>query len=374
MSDWEWQYSLYRLKVRAPLGARTSAAATEREGFLLRLRPAGEADAPWGYTDFFFWPELGDPSSHQVLKQLQSLGHGTPTQEAVFLKSIASRLQWAIHDQARRRDARSAWLGLPEVRSHALLPSLLFHSDAEWGRRLEEIARQGFREVKLKVGRDLEREAAWLSTWVPRFTNLFQWRLDANESFADAESFFRFWEKIAEPAQRKVEWIEDPTSQCGEQWQLIQNQTKVILARDFARESSENSGGYAVRVLKPARDLWKETLNRFGDPQASKGIASHMRFCVTSYLGHPLEQMMSLHWAGEWSRHFPGRMTSGGLVSHTAYELNAYSASIPQTGPILSPPSGKGWGWDALLESETWNNGGRFVEFSAISDEGGTPS
>ncbi len=351
-----------------------SAAATEREGFLLRLRPAEEGDAPWGYTDFFFWPELGDHPTQQVLKQLQSLGHGTPAQESAFLKSIASRLDWAIQDQARRRDARSAWLGLPEIRSHALLPSLFFHSDAEWGRRLEEIARQGFREVKLKVGRDLEREAAWLSAWVPRFANHFQWRLDANESFADSDSFFRFWEKISEPAQQCVEWVEDPTSRCGEQWQLIQDQTKVVLARDFARESSKDSGGYEVRVLKPARDRWKESLFKFGDPQASKNIDPHLRFCVTSYLGHPLEQMMSLHWAGQWSRQFPGKVTSGGFVSHTAYELNAYSASIPQTGPILSPPSGKGWGWDALLESETWIDGGILENLSDLAEEGGTSS
>ena len=71
---------------------------------------------------------------------------------------------------------------------------------------------------------------------------------------------------------------------------------------------------------------------------------------VTSYLDHPLGQACAA-----WTAARLGVKTAG-LLTHSVYEPNLFSASILARGPRLAFSPGTGFGWDKELASLEWES------------------
>jgi O-succinylbenzoate synthase len=313
----------YTLRPREVISAR--ASGREREGALLRFE---FADLPggFGFADCHPWPELGDLDLNQQLANLKT-GTLTPLlQRSIFFAGADAR-------------ARAAGIGLLQgarvPRSHFLLPNI---SPADLPALLADICDRGFAAVKIKIGRDFNREVERLLQ-VFFHANQLRLRLDFN-ALASAVEYLSFMSRLPLDLRAQIEFVEDPVHAAESNWSDVYQQTGVRLAAD--RELPGN-GSYQVRVLKPAiQDVDK--LVQAENPQTE--------FVLTSYLDHPLGQVCSAWVASQFAQ--ADRLLECGLCSQGAYERNAYSEVLGEPTPILPAAEGVGFGFDALLEREKW--------------------
>jgi len=294
----------YRLVLRAHAGNALSARRV-LEGFLLRR---GE-----GFGCVHPWPELGDPTVEELLALLRD-GHRH--------RLLERALACAAADGAARRERRSLWDraytadrpygGIP--RSHATLLG-----DADF----PALAAAGFTTVKLKThGAD----AGFLERVRPAVETGLRVRIDCNGTGISALQALHPWAE-------RVDFIEDPESYDAVRWRELRAELGMPLALD--RWEGADGGGYDVRVLKPALEICE----RRGVPVV-----------FTSYMDHPLGQMFA---AWEASR-YEGEQLEAGLLTHLLFEPDAFTEAVRSAGPQLLPPAGTGLGFDALLESLSW--------------------
>jgi O-succinylbenzoate synthase len=310
----------YQLLPRSPLNSRVQQAP--REGALIRIQfPAGTH----GYADCFPWPELGDLPIAQQLDLLQR-GSLTPlTRQSLF---------FAEHDAKARLNQQNLFEGLTIPTSHFLMPDL-----AELTKnRIIELAYEGFRLIKIKVGRDPEREASLILQTAHTCKSVgIKLRLDFNHSL-HLESLKTFLDSI-KTAFEEIDFIEDPMPFDPKNWEWIQKKYPIRLAADRIRPEQRlqiNREIASVVILKPAT-------------QNSEEVASHaqeqeLKIVVTSYLDHPLGQLCAAWSAAKLVQKYPNLIEDTGLLSHRVYHPHPFLTSIQTQGPILLPPSGQGFG------------------------------
>ncbi len=187
----------------------------------------------------------------------------------------------------------------------------------------------GFKFVKIKLGRKLDEEMAWLLSLKIHA----KFRLDFNEALT--ETSFRHFLQTIEPLYKQIDFIEDPFEYDEAKWKKIQDDFPIDLAVD--REMLKGFQGPAkVLIYKPARE--KLPLKR-----------TAQRIVVTSSLDHPLGELAAAYTSLKVTKE------AGGFLSHRMLEPTPFSQLVDGKFKLEIPP-GYGFGFDDLLQGLTWDD------------------
>jgi O-succinylbenzoate synthase len=306
----------YRLKTRGHLNAVSTRR--EFEGVLIRV---GD-----GFGCIHPWPELGDPTLDKCLQDLAGARRWPIVRRA---------LRCAEYDAAARSHDESLFEDMVTPQSHATL------ANAE----VAEICRAvdaGFATIKLKIGRDLTAEMAFLETMAAEFPAL-RWRLDCNESLT-ADVMADVLTCLSAGTRMAIDFVEDPCPYAATTWQNLTLRTGVDLAVDL--EASPLSAAAQVMVIKPAID------EPF--PLAEAAIRHRQRVVLTSYMDHPLGQAFAAWEAARLELQFPGLTGVCGLQTHHLFAPSEFTEALGPWSPEFQAPAGTGLGFDDLLEALPW--------------------
>ncbi len=322
-------FSAYALQPKSRLNA-VSKSQERRKGFLLRF----EFENSWGYSACHPWPELGDPTvaeQFESLKKFKSEGQGLTT-------LLEQSFYFAQVDAEFRAEKKNIFLGLAVPRSHFLISDLADFKQENFEERLG----QGFQSFKIKIGTDLKSESQQIQNLFTRIQPDIQLRLDANGTL-DLETFVPFWQSLSGDIQNKIQFVEDPVSfeQNPKSWLQLRDSYKIPLAKDF---EPAPKGQYDFLILKPAAQKTTQLQKEWGS----------IPLVVTSYMDHPLGQAQAAWAAAQLSQSAGLQVKECGLLSHHSYEKNEFSECLSQKGPEWLPPPGQGFGFDDLLEKQTW--------------------
>jgi O-succinylbenzoate synthase len=308
--------SLYRMRSRGFLNSVSSRRVFE--GALIR-----DGD---GYGCIHPWPELGDPPLDKCLADLQGERRWPIVRRA---------LRCAEYDAAARQREESLFEEMEVPESHATLISG-DHAD------IEAAVAAGFSMVKLKRGRDLEREARALEDAAASFPQL-RWRLDFNE-VPDLATVTKFLQSLTPSTRAAIDYIEDPCPFAEGAWEELHRKTRLPLAVD--REAAPHRQAAQVTVIKPAID----------EPYllGEAAIAHRQRVVVTSYMDHPFGQAFAAWEAARLELQFPGLVGVCGLQTHHLFEVEGVPIHGGPWSPTFRVPEGTGLGFDDYLDSLPW--------------------
>lgn len=310
-------YSEYTLELKSG-GAR--------QGALLRFEFAKDVV---GFADCHPWTEFGDDALELQLRKLSRGEFTALTRRSIYFAKIDS--------QARAAET-NLLVGLEIPRSHFLIDSLAAMSEA----KLSDLWSDGFRELKIKLGRDLSAELVQLHALLAK-SKPFNLRLDFNGR-PNIDSLRTFFSQLDPTIFLQLEYIEDPLKASAQEWFELQEELGVTFARDFvAVENSE--AHYFVRVIKPAV---QDGFALLAAEPASVEVV------VTSYLDHPLGQAAAAYTAALLNQKCSDRCLSPGLLHHHVYVKNEFSELLNSNGPKFLPVEGTGFGFDHLLERQKW--------------------
>lgn len=310
---WFWKYELV---TRQPLNAKSTKRKVE--GVLLRIDD--------GFACLQPWTELGDPDLKKCLADLQGAR------------------RWSIVRRALRcakEDADARFIGDPLLEeidlpvSHATLP---WHDE----RIVESAVTKGFHCFKMKAGRDLSSELAFLLKAAETHPQI-RWRLDFNEVL-EPEAAEKFLLEVPESIRQRMDFVEDPCPYSASRWAELGKKVKVPLAVD--REAAPHCDSAQVMVIKPAVDEpWL-----LAEAAAKQG----QQVIVTSYMDHPLGQCFSAWEAAKLNVQFPGLVGLCGLQTHHIFAPTDFAERLGRWSPEFKPPGGTGLGFDDLLEKLPW--------------------
>ncbi|HYM61887.1 MAG TPA: hypothetical protein VEZ11_13455 [Thermoanaerobaculia bacterium] len=310
----------YELRPRVSLGARAGLGA--RRGALLRIDD--------GFADLHPWPELGDAPLDDQLARL-ARGQTTPLTRA--------SLRLAAIDGTARREGRSLFQDSAIPASHFLITEVSGSFDAA------TVAARGFDTVKVKMGRNLAAERAWLDCQAPVLRDFgLKVRIDFN-GVPDATEIETFLAALSDVARGRIDFIEDPCRYDGEVWHALSSRFGCRLALDRG-DPATSSDGVAVVVVKPA----------FQDDQEVIRLASErgQMVVITSYMDHPIGQLGAAFCAARAAAEHPNIIGRCGLLTHALFEPDAFLEQMYANGPHLLPPGGTGLGFDGLLDQLPW--------------------
>ena len=308
--------SRYRLKSSGALNV--VSRRREFEGVLIRV--------DGGYGCIHPWPELGDPPLEKCLEDLAG-----PRRRSIVRRA----LRCAEFDRVAREFEHSLFEEMEVPESHATLSKTC-------AREVGLAVVAGFTRVKLKFGRDLAAEAAFLNGMAAEHPQL-RWRLDFNESL-EPDAAETFLCGLAEKTRAAIDYVEDPCPYSDTVWKGIGERTRLALAVD--REAAPLSGSARVMVIKPAVD----------EPflLAEAALGHHQRVVVTSYMDHPVGQAFAAWEAARLGLQFPGLVGICGLQTHHLFEPDAFTEQLGPWLPVFQPPAGNGLGFDDLLDALPW--------------------
>lgn len=301
-----------------------------REGALLKII---YPDAEVGYADCNPWPAWGDET---LEKQLHLLGQGIPT------PLMQRSLEAANLDKEARKHEKSLFTNLHIPPSHYHLSDLLT-ADLQ---TFEFFLSLTPSTLKLKVGIDPQRELFVLQQWGPKLAKAgWKLRLDFNERLSQ-EAFLHYLEELGQLRQ-SIEFYEDPFLFDPQVWQTIRKAYKIALACD--RKSTEALAFPECcdfLVVKPA----VQEITPFLQSQRGARL-----LVFTSYLDHPIGQLFAGYTAAKASQEIGAGVSLCGLLTHKAYEPNAFSEALAIEKNCLIPlKKGFGWGYNTLLEKQAW--------------------
>lgn len=308
--------SRYRIKSRGFLNA--ISGRREFEGALIR---SGD-----GFGCIHPWPELGDPPLEKCLADLQGERRWPIVRRA---------LRCAEYDEAARSRSESLFEDMEVPASHATL------TDSKAAAVLQAVE-AGFTVVKLKGGRDPQKEAAFLEAMAAEFPAL-KWRIDFNEALSP-EQASSFLLGLSEKTKATIDFVEDPCPFSETVWPELHRKSRIPLAID--RESAPHRIGAQVTVIKPAVD----------EPYllGEAAIAHRQRVVLTSYMDHPFGQAFAAWEAARLELQFPGLVGVCGLQTHHLFEADAFTEALGPWSPEFKIPPGTGLGFDDFLDALPW--------------------
>ncbi|RYD22870.1 MAG: hypothetical protein EOP88_06500 [Verrucomicrobiaceae bacterium] len=306
----------YRLKARGFLNAISNRR--EFEGALIQI--------DGGYGCIHPWPELGDPTLDKCLADLAGERRWPIVRRAV---------RCAEYDRTAREFENSLFEEMEVPQSHATLAK----TDVS---EVVASVEAGFTTIKLKAGRDLEKEAAFLKDMVMEYPSL-KWRLDFNEVPEPAQ-VSAFLTGLTDKVRSAIDFVEDPCPYSESAWKELWKTTRVKLAVD--REAAPQSSAAQVMIVKPAID----------EPflLGESAIANSQRVVLTSYMDHPVGQAFAAWEAARLELQFPGLVGLCGLQTHHIFEQNEFSEALGPWSPEFKVPDGLGLGFDDLLDAQPW--------------------
>ncbi len=303
----------YELHSRERLNLRSTRRS--HAGVLVRI---GD-----GFGCLHPWPELGD---RPLEEQLQLLGQGRTT------PLLEQTLECCRIDGEFREQGKNAFEGVEIPRSHFTMPQ-------DWG---DDELSSGFQTVKMKSGTGVG-EVMKRASRVLESTPDMRFRLDYNFAFREIEELEIWWELMVGLTE-KIDFLEDPLPFSESVWQELKQrlpQFRYALDRSF-----EETDVPEVRVIKPALQ------NR---QWACLNVADHQQVVFTSYMDHPLGQVWAAWNAASLVPFFKEQLIDCGLVTHHLFhDADPFVAAMGPVEPVLTPPEGTGFGFDALLENLPW--------------------
>ncbi len=331
----------YELQPRGSLNNRSSG--TVRAGSLIRI----ETERGDGFADIHPWPELGDET---LSEHLDSIISGRPTR-------LAERSLWfAQKDALYRSRGESAFREVKIPESHFFIPDI-FVTGVD---RLQAMIQDGFRTVKIKVGRNVQAELQIFQHMAPGWPEGLQIRLDFNSNLSPEEAD-DYLDRLPAQIKKRIEFIEDPTRFSVETWAGLYSRRGLPLALDLEADNEVRIQraleGESIQyvVIKPAVQNAERIADLVNSVSANKPSAREVKFSVTTYLDHPIGQVSAAWVAALLNTKYPDRMATCGLLSHlSAYEPNEFSELLENRGPNLIPPEGRGFGFNDLLQRQNW--------------------
>ncbi len=318
-------FAKYELQPVVPFNG---TQAKPRHGALLQVEwPDGI-----GYADCHPWPEFGDEPIDSQLKLLKRAKLTPLTEQSIWL---------AKRDADLRSENKSAFEKFSPLKNHYLITDIEIIGET----LLKHIQSQKFQTLKIKVGRQPEKEVEWLNALGARWP--FQFRLDFNSQL-DYLSFEGFIKKLTVETQRKIEFVEDPFPFSVDTWLESNNLLRLAIDKEEGNAALDSltEVPFSVMMIKPAtQDV---------DRMSTFCRRKNLKFAVTSNLDHPLGQAHAAWVAGELKRRLPTQILDCGVLSHVAFEPNPFSEQIKSDGPFFVGVEGTGVGFDDLLDRVDW--------------------
>ena len=266
-----------------------------------------------GYSDFLPWPRFGEISLYQQLRQIKK---GEFSQRFLIAKKSA------FLDAKARSQKRSLFFGLKIPDSHFLIPDLLsFKSPG--------LAGQKKIKVKLKPYK-INRQISALKALSQNFKEA-RWRLDFNGMS------WELWKNQLKFLKPSIDFIEDPRLKRAS----FEQKEKILFAGDW-----KSSPYFQIRIIKPSRDRLDLLIKELA-------LFRWKRVIFTHSFDHPLGQLISAFWAGQFYKRHNSFFETGGLADLRLKEKAGYPLS-QKTGPRFSPPGGFGFGFGSSLKKEPW--------------------
>ncbi len=325
----KFEYSMYEL---FPKGSLKSETIVEpRRGALLKVEWNSEKI---GYADLHPWPEFGDPELEEHLSELRNRKLTNLVEQAIWLASLDAKCRLEkvnIYDQQKI------------LRNNGILTAAS-ETSVE---RLDPFVVEGFQKVKIKVGYDLQSEVEMLNRAALTHSQL-KFRLDFNSRLT-GPSFEKFVKRLTPPAQRMVEYVEDPFPYHPELWK--EARSLLPLAIDWELRhipvDQERPVEADVLVVKPTHqdvNARLEQCQRWG-----------RQMVITSHMGHPLGVMQCQAIAQDFAKRFPEIMLDPGCLTFDLYEPTVFNKELNVQGPFVRRVAGWGIGFDLLLKGQQWN-------------------
>ncbi len=295
-------------------------------GFLIKIQ---SKEFQNGYADCRPWNIFNDATVDQQIQRLKERKLNSLLKRSIFFAHI---------DGVAREEKRSLWSPKTRLRSHYTL----FDFESLRGEDfLLEVREKGFRTLKLKVGRDLNKEVPVCLTLAEK--KLFRLRLDFNG--VDAEPFLK---KMSSLFLSQVDLIEDPGLYSESRWRNLENTYGVRIALDQALDQAPNQPNMEER-----KDSIGRTFPKIIKPARENNLA-RTQDVITNSLDHPVGQAFAALQAQE-SVHRLGRQPRDyGLQSAHLFQRTPYFEQMSTNSAYFLPIPGTGIGFDNLLEEEPW--------------------
>lgn len=319
-------YSPYTLKPVQSLNA--VAAATSREGVLLKIE---WSDGLTGYADLHPWPELGDLSLEDQLSDLRRGRISSQIEQSIWL---------AHRDAQLRRDKKNVFDGGEKIKNNFLLSDFKLMKPGF----LDELKKQGFTTLKVKVGRDLQEEADILTHIAAAGLKI---RLDFN-AVGSWQIFERFIGNLPTTVRPLIEYVEDPFPFDANAWKEAKKLVKIAVDNQYDKVPWEKmtSAPFDVIVIKPAKTDVDKAIER-----CQKW---NLKASVTSYMDHPVGVTHAIGMAMELKKKYGEMILETGCLTHRLYQMDSFSAELSTQGPYLLKVKGTGVGFDQLLGALSW--------------------
>ncbi len=305
----------YSLPTRTSLNRHQKKSTTE--GFLIK---AQGKDFSAGYADCRPWDFLGDPAVEQQIQCLRDRRWTVLLRRSLFFARLDGRA---------REEKRSLWDPQIRLQSHYTCtdPQELFNIE-KWA----ELRAQGYRTIKLKMGRSLVDEVRLSHRLAEKAW--FRWRLDFNGSGGEA-----FLKKAGAQFLAQVDFIEDPEPYTEERWSFLEKTYGVKIAYDQPPKGKvQLPRGHRTRIIKPAR----------------QNFFARSMDVVTNSLDHPLGQAFAALQAQESVRRLEKQKVVYGLKADHLFAPNEYFRRLSTTSSVFQPDINYGVGFDDLLKREKW--------------------
>jgi O-succinylbenzoate synthase len=317
----------YTLRPLTSLNAITPVM--EREGALLKVQwPDGKI----GYADLHPWPELGDAP---LQAHLNDLAKGR-------ISSLVEQSMWLARRDAQMRANKKNYFddGLPLKNNYILnnvkgvVPGFL-----------DEIKDQGFSTIKIKTGRDLKEEIAFLTHVAAAG---FKIRLDFN-AIGSWQVFEKFMAQIPPTVLPFIEYIEDPFPYDAKAWREAQRLAPIAVDNEYhkVRWNLNEKPPFDVMVVKPARvdvDKAVEYCKKW-----------NLKMTITSSMDHPVGVAHAIGVAMELKRLHGEMILDAGCMTHRLYQMDIFTTELFTQGPYFAKGRGYGVGFENALKVMPWH-------------------
>ena len=300
------------------MSSRTGS--NERAGALLKIE---FSDDLMGFSDLHPHPELGDGD---LSEQLEFVSRSEPS------VLVNRSLHWALIDAHARKKGESLFKGKSLPQTHFIVTDLM---KLEWD-QLSDLKSQGYKYLKVKVGRDLPAETLKLLEVTQHLAGL-SLRLDFNEAL-DPRVFSDWWKQVEPALKNHLDYIEDPFPYAPEKWSA--SPAPLALDRSLNLENLKTFDGSVVIFKSAVSDThWLNNINR--------------RVVFSTYMDHPVGEMSAIFAAAQHENDV-GNKEVGGLRTWHLFEKNEFSESLQNRGAELDVAEGTGLGFDEQLNAQDW--------------------
>lgn len=319
-------YSPYKISPITSLNA--ASGNSPREGALLKVV---WSDGLEGYADLHPWPELGDVPLSVQLADLKKGRMSSMVEQSIWL---------ARRDAAARKENKNILDFGAKIKNNFVISDITQLKPGA----LDEIRKEGFDTVKVKVGRDLTKEAEALTHLAacPLYI-----RLDFN-GLGNWQVFEKFMSSIPRSVRALIEYVEDPFPFDLASWAEARKLVKIAADNQNAKIPWDHltKSPCDVLVIKPAKvdvDKALELCKKW-----------NMKAAVTSYMDHPVGVVHAVGVAMELKKLHGDMILEAGCLTHRLYQMDSFAAQMTSQGPYLLKVKGTGVGFDKLLKGITW--------------------